>query len=195
MRAEALACPRCDLASTRTQVVFGEGDPHARILLIGEGPGADENATGRPFVGRAGKLLDLVLENAGLKRDELYITNVVRCRPTSVKDGLISNRAPRAGEVRACEVWRSAEIELVDPKVVVCVGAPAAKTLISRDFKITEQRGRLVPREDGRTYIATLHPAYLLRLANADRNAYVRVRAEVVDDLRAAASAASGTEV
>lgn len=186
MRREALYCQRCDLWTNRTQVVMGEGNPHSDILFVGEGPGEDEDATGRPFVGRAGQLLDRVLEEAGLSRDAVYITNIVRCRPTTAKGGRITNRAPRADEVRACEPWRWLEINLVDPRVVMCVGAPAAKTLIDKKFKLTEQRGQIIPGEDGRSYIATLHPAYILRLMSTDREAYNRARAQLVEDLRTA---------
>ena len=191
MREEALYCQRCDLWQTRTQVVMGDGDPSSRILLIGEGPGEDEDAQGRPFVGRSGQLLDRALEEAGLSRRDVYVTNVVRCRPTEVKNGRINNRAPRADEIRACEPWRWLETHLVAPRVVVCIGAPAAKTLIDKKFKLTEQRGTLLPGPDGRQYIATLHPAYVLRLQSADREAYFRARGQLVSDLKTAREAAT----
>lgn len=190
IRSEARACQRCDLWQGRTQVVVGEGNPHAEILLIGEAPGDNEDRTGRPFVGRAGQLLDAALVDAGLVREAVYITNVVRCRPTTVSNASVSNRAPRAGEIAACAPWRWLELNLVDPKVVVCIGAPAAKALIDKKFKITEQRGQIFSGEDGRSYIATLHPAYLLRLMSADREAYFRVRADLVSDLKVALRAA-----
>ena len=190
VREEALYCQRCDLWQGRTQVVMGEGDPRARILLIGEGPGEHEDSSGRPFVGRAGALLDRALEEAGLARADVYITNVVRCRPTLVQGGRISNRAPTAKEVRACEPWRWLELHLVDPRVVVCVGAPAAKALIDPKFRLTEQRGQLVHKEDGRAYVATLHPAYILRLQSADRGAYNTGRRHLLQDLRTAMAAA-----
>lgn len=186
VRQEALYCQRCDLWTTRTQVVMGEGNPRSRLLLIGEGPGEDEDATGRPFVGRAGALLDKALGEAGLSRDDVYITNVVRCRPTAAKGGRITNRAPRAAEIRACGPWRWLELNLVDPRVVVCVGAPASKTLIDKGFRLTEQRGQLYPGADGRLYLATLHPAYVLRLMSADRGAYNVARGQLVADLKTA---------
>lgn len=189
MRQEALFCQRCDLWQGRTQVVMGEGSPDARVLLIGEGPGDNEDLTGRPFVGRAGQLLDAALEEAGLAREDVYITNVVRCRPTAVTNGSVSNRAPRAGEIAACAPWRWLELHLVNPRVVVCIGAPAAKALIDKKFKITEQRGQLYAREDGRSYMATLHPAYILRLMSADREAYFTARANLVTDLKNASNA------
>ncbi len=186
VRAEALYCQRCDLWQTRTQVVMGEGDPHAGILLMGEGPGENEDRMGRPFVGRAGQLLDRALEEAGLGRGDVYITNVVRCRPTAVQNGKITNRAPRAGEIAACEPWRWLEVNLVNPRVVVCVGGPAAKALIDKKFRLTEQRGQIFRREDGRSYIATLHPAYVLRLQSSDREAFFRARGQLVSDLQLA---------
>ena len=189
-RSEARYCQRCDLWQGRTQVVVGEGDPHARVLLMGEAPGENEDRTGRPFVGRAGQLLDRALEEAGLARQDVYITNVVRCRPTAVQNGAITNRAPRAGEIAACEPWRWLELNLVSPRVVVCVGGPAAKALIDKKFKLTEQRGRLFERADGRSYIATLHPAYVLRLMSADRAAFNAAREHLVADLRLARQAA-----
>jgi len=163
---------------------MGEGDSRAGILLMGEAPGEHEDASGRPFVGRAGQLLDTALEEARIGRNDVYITNVVRCRPTAVKDGSVTNRAPRVGEIAACESWRLLELNLVKPQVVVCVGGPAAKALIDKTFKITEQRGQFFPKEDGRAYIATLHPAYVLRLYSADRDAYRTARANLVSDLR-----------
>ena len=189
-REEALACQRCALWQTRTEVVMGEGDPRARLLFIGEGPGENEDASGRPFVGRAGALLDRALEEVGLVRADVYITNVVSCRPTLAQGGRISDRAPTAAETRACEPWRWLELNLVDPRVVVCVGAPAAKALIDPKFRLTEQRGQLFPKADGRAYVATLHPAYILRLMSTDRGAYNAARRHLVADLRAAIAAA-----
>ena len=165
---------------------MGEGNPNADILLIGEGPGEDEDASGRPFVGRAGMLLDRLLTEAGLSREQVYITNIVRCRPTAVKGGRVTNRAPRADEIRACEPWRWLELNLVNPRVVVCIGAPSAKTLIDKNFRLTEQRGQLFPGADGRSYLATLHPAYILRLMSTDRDAYNRARGQLIEDLRTA---------
>jgi DNA polymerase len=169
---------------------MGEGNPRAAILLIGEAPGENEDLSGRPFVGRAGQLLDRTLEEARVGRGDVYITNVVRCRPTAVQNGAITNRAPRAGEIAACAPWRWLEINLVDPRVVVCVGGPAAKALIDKKFKLTEQRGQLFRRDDGRTYIATLHPAYVLRLQSTDREAYHRARGHLIADLALARTTA-----
>src|SRR5437879_3309784 len=130
VRAEALGCQRCDLWRTRTQVVFGTGNPAAELMLVGEGPGEQEDEEGLPFVGRAGRLLDRLLAGAGLSREELWLTNVVKSRPVAFVGGRAKNRPPRTGEIRACAVWLDSELELVDPTVVLCVGATAAKRLI-----------------------------------------------------------------
>lgn len=169
---------------------MGEGNPHARLMMVGEGPGEEEDAIGRPFVGRAGALLDKLLEEIGLARDEVYLTNVVRSRPAAVKNGRITNRTPRVGEIRACEHWTSQEIALVDPQVIVCLGGTSAKALIDKKFKLTEQRGQVVAKDDGRKYIATLHPAYILRLMSVDREAYNAARTHVINDLQKARSLA-----
>lgn len=188
VKADAMDCVRCDLWTTRTQVVMGEGDPHASIMLVGEGPAEPDDQIGRPFSGRSGAFLDTLLEETGMPRETVYLTNVVRCRPATVKNGQITNRTPRAGEIKACEHWRLLEIDLVDPRVIVCLGGTSAKTLIDRKFKLTEQRGQVVTKDDGRQYIATLHPAYILRLMNVDREAYHAARANLVGDLKLARS-------
>jgi len=133
----AAGCVRCPLKETRTQVVFGEGNPGARLMLVGEGPGEEEDARGRPFVGRAGQLLDSALAEAGIPRDAVWVTNTVRCRPTKIEAGRVANRPPRVGEIRACAVWMETELRLVAPRVVVCLGAVAAKALIGKEFRLT----------------------------------------------------------
>jgi len=191
VREEALFCQRCTLWQTRTQVVFGAGKAGSKIMFVGEAPGEDEDRTGTPFVGRAGILLDQLLEEAGIGRESIYITNIIRCRPTAVTQGKITNRAPRAGEVSACEPWMWLEIHLVKPSVIVCVGAPAAKTLIDKNFRLSDQRGDVYEKEDGIRYIATLHPAYLLRLLSTDTEAYQRAEGLVIQDLKKAKMLAS----
>ena len=153
---EAATCVRCGLAETRTQVVFGVGDPHADLLFVGEGPGADEDRLGEPFVGRSGKLLDqLVLEEMGLTRERFYIANVVKCRPPD-------NRDPRPDEIEACNPWLEKQIALIDPKVVVTVGNFATRTLLSTKEGITKVRGRAYP-FGAAVLIPTFHPAAILR--------------------------------
>lgn len=154
-------CSGCPLRSGCRQVVFGEGNPRARLMLIGEGPGADEDLIGRPFVGSAGKLLDRILDAAGFQRDELYITNVVKCRPPR-------NRVPAPSEVERCLLQLKKQIELIDPKIIVCLGALSTRTLIDGKASITRLRGRWHSIE-GRSYMPTFHPAALLRDPNKKR--------------------------
>lgn len=165
--AEAQTCPLCRLSETRTRVVFGEGNPRSPLVLIGEGPGENEDKTGRPFVGRAGALLDKALADAGLSREMVYITNTVKCRAADWSTGKPVNRAPLEDEVRACRRWLVPQLGLIGPKVILCIGAPSAKNIIKKNFQITKERGQYFPCEFARTAIATLHPAYILRQMNA----------------------------
>ncbi len=154
--AEAASCVRCQLSEHRTQVVFGVGDPAADLLFVGEGPGAEEDRLGEPFVGRSGKLLDqLVLEEMGLTRDGFYIANVVKCRPPD-------NRDPRPEEIEACNPWLEEQLALIAPKVVVTLGRFAAQTLLQSKEGITRLRGRSYPFRGG-VLIPTFHPAAILR--------------------------------
>lgn len=156
LASEASTCPRCDLAVTRTQVVFGDGDPHADLLLVGEGPGADEDRLGVPFVGRSGQLLmRLVEEEVGLGRDRCYITNIVKCRPPG-------NRDPKPLEADACAPWLEGQLDLVAPKVVVTFGNVATRRLLGTKEGITALRGRTHPWR-GVTLVPTFHPAAALR--------------------------------
>jgi uracil-DNA glycosylase family protein len=180
----AAGCVRCPLKETRTQVVFGEGNPGARLMLVGEGPGEEEDARGRPFVGRAGQLLDSALAEAGIPRDAVWVTNTVRCRPTKIEAGRVANRPPRVGEIRACAVWMETELRLVAPRVVVCLGAVAAKALIGKEFRLTQERGQLFPGPAGTEAIATLHPSYIIR--QRDSGSRVQAREMLVQDLRLA---------
>ncbi|MDD3242542.1 MAG: uracil-DNA glycosylase [Eubacteriales bacterium] len=148
-------CRLCGLCQTRAHAVPGEGNPQAEIMLVGEGPGADEDATGRPFVGRAGKLLDKMLDAVDLTREDVYICNVVKCRPPQ-------NRNPSPEEMRACLPYLRRQMELVQPRIVVCLGKVAASCLMHENFAITRERGVWQTLE-GRDVIATFHPAALLR--------------------------------
>jgi DNA polymerase len=153
---EASTCTRCPLAAGRTQVVFGMGDPHADLLFIGEGPGAEEDKQGLPFVGRSGQLLDrLMLEELGITRERVYIANVVKCRPPD-------NRDPLPGEIDACRPYLQRQIELIAPKVVVTLGKFAGQLLLDSKVGITKLRGHEYPFGDA-VLIPTLHPAYALR--------------------------------
>jgi len=166
LKQQALSCQACPLAERRTNVVFGEGDPHSPLVLIGEGPGETEDKMGRPFVGRAGQLLDKAIVDAGLQRSQVYITNTVKCRAADWSTGKPVNRAPVEEEVTACRRWLEPQVAILKPKVILCVGAPSAKNLIKKNFQITKERGIYFPCEFARTAIATLHPSYILRQMN-----------------------------
>jgi len=148
-------CRRCKLAPTRKTIVFGEGNPHAELVFIGEGPGADEDEQGLPFVGRAGKLLNRMMQTVGLKREDVYICNVVKCRPPE-------NRTPEKDEVDACSPFLYRQIEAIKPRLICCLGAPAVRTVLGIKEGITKIRGHFY--EFGSTKaLATVHPAYVLR--------------------------------
>ena len=156
LREECLDCRRCGLASTRTHVVFGVGSTDAEIMLIGEGPGANEDLQGEPFVGRGGQLLDKMLAAVGLSREKnVYIANIVKCRPPQ-------NRDPLPEEQEACIGWLRRQTALIRPKLIVCLGRIAAGRLIHGDFKITKEHGAFVEKK-GVLMTAIYHPAALLR--------------------------------
>ena len=148
-------CKRCVLHEHRTTIVFGEGDPKARLMLVGEGPGANEDTTGRPFVGVAGQLLDRILWAAGFAREEVYIANVVKCRPPG-------NRLPEPSEVAACFPCLLTQIRLIKPSLIVCLGALATQSLVDSRAKITKVRGEWYEKA-GMKVMPTFHPAALLR--------------------------------
>jgi DNA polymerase len=174
IRAEIGECTRCKLHEGRKNIVFGVGDPHARLLFVGEGPGAEEDARGEPFVGRAGQKLDAMIEAIGLRREQVYIANVVKCRPPG-------NREPQPDEVGCCAPFLVGQIRAIRPKVIVTLGSPATRTLLGTVVGITKLRGRWHEFE-GIPVMPTFHPAYLLR-------AYTREnRQKVFDDLKAARS-------
>jgi DNA polymerase len=152
-------CTRCKLHKGRHKIVFGDGNPKAELVFIGEGPGADEDMQGLPFVGRAGKLLTQMIEAMGLQRKDVYICNVVKCRPPE-------NRAPDPDEVTTCSPYLLRQIDVIQPKVIVCLGAVAAKTLLETTRGISQFRGEWLQWR-GRKLMATYHPAYLLRNPNA----------------------------
>jgi len=170
LAAAARGCTRCGLAGGRTQVVFGTGSPTADLVFVGEGPGAEEDAQGLPFVGRSGKLLDrLVFEEIGLRRDQCYIANTVKCRPPG-------NRDPRPEEVAACNPWLEQQFALLRPKVVVTLGNFASKLLLGTDDGIRKLRGRTYPWR-GAVLVPTYHPAAVLRGGN---ETMAQMRADLV---------------
>lgn len=159
---QVAVCTRCDLALSRTNTVFASGDPYSPLMLIGEGPGENEDATGLPFVGRAGKLLDDILGAVELTRDQVYLTNTVKCRAAVEEGGRMRNRQPKTGEIRACNPYLQGQVEAVKPRILLCLGGPAAKTVIDKGFKITRDRGKWYEAYGARA-MATFHPAYVLR--------------------------------
>ena len=164
IRADIGDCTRCKLHEHRTKIVFGEGNPNATLMFIGEGPGADEDATGRPFVGRAGQLLDKIIAAIGRKREDVYIANVVKCRPPL-------NRTPEKDETDTCEQFLFRQIKLIQPKVIVALGSPAFQCLFRTKDTITRSRGEF--RDwNGIPVMPTFHPAYLLRSPDKKREAW-----------------------
>jgi DNA polymerase len=170
LEARARACTRCPLHKQRTNVVFGEGSRQARLCFVGEGPGEDEDRTGRPFVGRAGQLLDKMIVAMGLKREEVFICNVVKCRPPA-------NRTPLPEEASACWPHLEEQLALLQPKVIVALGAPATKTLLKISLGITQLRGHWYTYR-GIRVMPTYHPAYVLRMYTPT------VRGQVWSDLQ-----------
>jgi DNA polymerase len=170
LRDEATTCTRCRLSEGRTQVVFGMGDPTADLMFVGEGPGAEEDRQGLPFVGRSGKLLDRLLdEEMGLTRDTCYIANVVKCRPPD-------NRDPRPDEVTACRPYLESQIDLIAPRVIVTLGNFASKLLLDTGEGITRLRGRTYDYRDA-VLVPTFHPAAVLR---GGGEAMARMRSDLV---------------
>jgi uracil-DNA glycosylase family 4 len=173
--AEAAGCTRCRLHQSRTQVVFGQGDPNADLMFVGEAPGFHEDRQGIPFVGPSGQLLNRLLEGIGLRRQDVYICNVVKSRPPQ-------NRDPQPDEIAACRPWLDAQVRLVDPKVVVTLGNFAAKTLLETTTGITRLRGRTHPFQ-GRVLLPTFHPAAALH-AQGRRTAGPSPLEAMEDDFR-----------
>ena len=163
LRSQALVCTACDLSERRNNVVFGEGNPHSPLVLIGEGPGDEEDRSGRPFVGRAGKLLTKALIDAGLSREDVYIANTVKCRACDWSTGKPVNRPPTDAETLSCRQWLIPQLGFIKPWVILCIGAPSAKNLIKKNFKITQERGKLFPCDYAKAALAALHPSYILR--------------------------------
>jgi uracil-DNA glycosylase family 4 len=155
IRADLGECTRCKLHSTRNKIVFGDGNPKAQLVFVGEGPGRDEDAQGLPFVGRAGKLLTQMIEAMGLQRKDVYICNVVKCRPPE-------NRLPEPDEIKTCSPYLLRQLDAIAPKVIVCLGACAAQTLLETNRGISHFRGEWLEFR-GTRLLATYHPAYLLR--------------------------------
>jgi uracil-DNA glycosylase family 4 len=174
IRADIGDCQRCKLAPTRTNIVFGSGNPQAELVFVGEAPGFDEDAQGLPFVGRAGQLLTKIIESINLKREDVYICNVLKCRPPE-------NRNPEPDEVAACNPFMKRQLAVIRPKVVCCLGTFAAQTVLQMQVPISKLRGKFFDL-DGMKIIATFHPAYLLRSPEKKREVWEdmkQIRAEL----------------
>ena len=187
LRGRAAGCTACHLHELGTVTVFGEGPPTAELMLVGEQPGDVEDREGRPFVGPAGKVLDRALADAGIDRERVYLTNAVKHFKWTPRGGRRIHDTPNEREMRACVPWLRAEIDVVSPSLVVCLGATAAKALLGRDFRLTRHRGEIFDSLDGPTVTATLHPSAVLRGPRERRD---ETLAGLVHDLRAAAEAA-----
>lgn len=158
-------CKLCKLCEKRKTIVIGEGNPQARLVFVGEGPGEQEDLQGRPFVGKAGQLLDRMIQAIGLQRDQVYIANVVKCRPPG-------NRNPETDEIEACSPFLFEQLDAIRPQVIVALGKFAAQTLLQTDQRITQLRGRFYPYR-GAQLMPTFHPAYLLRNPESKREAWI----------------------
>ena len=163
LRASAAGCRQCDLYKRATQTVFGEGPPHARLVMIGEQPGAHEDKEGHPFVGPAGHLLDRALDEAGIDRTEVYLTNAVKHFKWKPSGKVRVHQRPNAAEIAACRNWWESEIEAIKPEVLCCLGAIAAQTVLGRSFRVTKSRGQFFSLPSGIEAIATIHPSAVLR--------------------------------
>jgi uracil-DNA glycosylase len=189
VRTAAKDCQACDLYKLGTQTVFGEGAKTAELMLVGEQPGDQEDLSGHPFVGPAGKLLDRALAEAGIDRTGVYVTNVVKHFKWEPRGKRRIHKKPSASEISACRPWLDTEIQLVKPRAIVCLGATAAQALLGSQFKVTAQRGRFIASALAPLVMATVHPSSILR--ERDDQARHREQERLVDDLRKVARALS----
>jgi uracil-DNA glycosylase family protein len=189
LRVAARDCRACPLWKRGTQTVFGAGAAHARMLLIGEQPGDEEDRQGLPFVGPAGRLLDKALEAAGIDRRDTYVTNAVKhfkWLPAEGRGKRRIHQKPNAAEIRACHPWLDAELAAIQPAVIVCLGATAAQALLGAAFRVTKQRGVPLAHPSGARIVATIHPSAILRAPDSDTRSAETAR--FVADLRVARS-------
>src|SRR5712672_562535 len=185
LRAEASDCRACPLWKDATQTVFGEGPQNAQIMLVGEQPGDKEDLAGKPFVGPAGKMLDRALEEAGIDRSKVYVTNAVKHFKFVPRGKIRLHQKPNTSEIKACRQWYERELAAIKPDLVVAMGATAAQCVFGKITPINKNRGRLIDLDDGIQALVTVHPSYLLRLPDAEAKA--REYERFVDDLRIAA--------
>jgi uracil-DNA glycosylase len=186
LRAAAASCEGCDLFRRATQTVFGEGPRNARLMLVGETPGDQEDLAGHPFVGAAGRLLDELLSEAGIERQKTYVTNAVKHFKWEPRGKRRLHAKPSSREIAACHPWLEAEMASVEPELIVCLGATAAQTLLGRDFRITQQRGKILPGDGAAQILATYHPSAVLRAP--DEESRRSLRGEMLRDLKKAAA-------
>ncbi len=182
LREEAAHCRACPLWKDATQTVFGEGPQHARIMLVGEQPGDKEDLAGLPFVGPAGQMLDRALEEAGVDRTKVYVTNAVKHFKFVPRGKIRLHQKPSTPEIKACRPWYERELALIKPDLVVALGATAAQSVLGKITPINKNRGRLIELADGIKALVTVHPSYLLRLPDEDAKAQEYAR--FVDDLK-----------
>jgi uracil-DNA glycosylase family protein len=168
LRNAAAECRRCPLWESGTQTVFGEGQPDARVMLVGEQPGNDEDLAGRPFVGPAGRVLDSALADAGIDRAAAYVSNVVKHFKWTPKGKRRLHQKPNAREIGACLPWLEREIDLIRPLVLVCLGATAAQAILGRSFRVTAHRGEVLESRYAKQTVATVHPSSILRATTAE---------------------------
>ena len=192
LRAAAAGCKACDLWKRGTQTVFGEGARRAAVLFVGEQPGNEEDMSGRPFVGPAGRLLDKALEQAGIERSRAYVTNVVKHFKWEPRGKRRIHAKPNALEIMACQPWLEAELEVVKPGVVVCLGATAAQALLGKKFRVTQERGRVFASPLAARVMATVHPSSILRAPDDEARRLEMSR--FVDDLRRVAEVLSASD-
>jgi DNA polymerase len=187
LREEARECHACDLWKRGTQTVFGEGSRTARVMLVGEQPGNDEDLAGRPFVGPAGRVLDEALVEAGIDRTEAYVTNVVKHFKWEPRGKRRIHSKPNAAEIEACLPWLRGELDAIDPRALVCLGATAAQALLGKSFRVTVSRGTFVPSSLAPLVLATVHPSSILREPDDDARRVAMGR--FIDDLKTVARA------
>ena len=168
VRTAAKSCRNCDLWKHATQTVFGEGPERAKLMLVGEQPGNEEDLTGHPFVGPAGKLLDRALDEAGIDRTAVYVTNIVKHFKWEPRGKRRIHKKPRQSEINACRPWIDDELAIVKPKALVCMGSTAAQALLGKQFKVTAERGKIVASPLAPVVIATVHPSSILRAPDED---------------------------
>ena len=191
LNAAAHECTGCDLYKNATQVVFGAGPQKARVMFVGEQPGDQEDRQGQPFVGPAGALLDKALEDAGIPRDEVYVTNAVKHFSWEPRGKRRIHKKPRASEIKACRPWLEAELRAIKPVILVCLGATAAQSVLGTQFKLTQHRGTMQTSPMAPQVLATIHPSAVLRAPDSEgrREAYE----SLVEDLKVVARALRGS--